>query len=79
MTPDGPALEVVVALDAGEIASRQQAGNAVPLPLSVRAVIDTGCDVTAIAPRVLQQLGLVSPRKVSTFTAGGQVNVNLLR
>jgi hypothetical protein len=74
---DGPALEVVVALDANKIAARQQAGVVVPLPLPIRALIDTGTDVTALAPRVLQHIGLAPVRSVPTLTAGGQVSVDL--
>jgi hypothetical protein len=77
MSPDGPVLEVVVALDTNKIAVRQQAGAAVPLPLPIRALIDTGTDVTAIAPRVLRQLGLAPLYTASTLTAGGQVGVDL--
>jgi hypothetical protein len=77
MSPDGPALLVVVALHANEIAIRQHAGAAVPLPLQVRALIDTGTDVTALAPRVRQLLGLAPVLSTSTLTAGGQVTVDL--
>jgi hypothetical protein len=77
MSPDGPALEAVVALDAKKLAPLYQAGVAVPRPVPVRALIDTGTDVTALAPGVLQRLGLAPLRTHSTLTAGGQVTIRI--
>jgi hypothetical protein len=77
MSPDGPTLEVVVSLAGHQLAALQQAGAAFPRALPLRALIDTGADVTAIDPSVMQQLGMVSHLKASTLTAAGQVEVKL--
>ncbi|HYT91618.1 MAG TPA: aspartyl protease family protein [Gemmataceae bacterium] len=76
-TADGPTLEVVVSLAGHQLAALQQAGAPFPRALPLRGLIDTGTDVTAIAPRVVQQLGLISRLRASTQTAAGQVKVNL--
>src|ERR1041385_6134119 len=46
-------------------------------PLPIRALIDTGTDLTAIAPGVLQRLGLAPLRTTATLTAGGLVSIRL--
>jgi hypothetical protein len=45
--------------------------------VQVRALIDTGADVTAVAPAVLRQAGAVLLRSVPTLTAAGSVRVQL--
>jgi hypothetical protein len=74
---DGPTLEVVVSLAGQQLAALQQAGAAFPRALPLRALIDTGSDVTAVDPHFLQQLGAVSRLRASTHTAAGQIKVNL--
>jgi hypothetical protein len=74
---DGPTLEVVVSLAGQQLAALQQRGAAFPRALTLRALIDTGTDVTAIDPRVVQQLALALRTTASTQTAAGSVNVNL--
>jgi hypothetical protein len=73
----GPTLEVVLSLAGQQLAALQQVGSAFPRPLALRALIDTGTDVTAIDPRVVQQLGLALRATASTQPAGGSVSVNL--
>jgi hypothetical protein len=53
------------------------AGKAVPPPVQGRGLLDTGSDVTAVAPWVLQWLAVQPVAKTVTQTAAGQVRVNL--
>jgi len=53
------------------------AGRPVPPPVMVRALLDSGSSVTAIAPWVFQRLNLSSRGRASTLTAAGQVGTNL--
>jgi predicted aspartyl protease len=76
-TADGPTLEVMVSLGGQQLAAIQKAGAAFPRALPLRALIDTGTDVTAIDPRVVRQLGLALRTTASTQTAAGLVSVNL--
>jgi hypothetical protein len=65
---DGPTVEALV--DAG-----QQ-----PLPpVHARGLLDTGTDITLVAPQVLRQLALSPSSTTSTHTAAGQVKVQLYR
>jgi hypothetical protein len=79
LSPDGLAVHGLVGLNGPDTAARLQAGQPIPRPISVRALLDTACDMTTIAPGVFQQLGLVRRGRSSTQTAGGQVPVNLYR
>ena len=54
------------------------AGQAVPAPLMLQGVIDTGSDVTAVPSFVLQKLGISSAQKKKTQTASGSVSVNMV-
>ncbi|MCI0462492.1 MAG: retroviral-like aspartic protease family protein [Gemmataceae bacterium] len=74
---DGPALEVLIGADGARTAALHQAGAPIPRPLQVRALIDTGSDVTAVAPRVLQQVGAVLLTSVPGLTASGPVSAQL--
>jgi hypothetical protein len=56
-----------------------RAGRAIPSPVHVRALIDTGCSTTAVAPAVLRQLGLSPLIAGSSQTASGSVAVDLYR
>jgi hypothetical protein len=58
-------------------ASLIAAGQPVPRPLLIRALIDTGTDITAIAASVLTQLGLSPVQQHTTQTVSGPVSVQL--
>jgi hypothetical protein len=70
-------LDVLIGVDGKTMAGLQAAGQPIPAPVRARGQIDTGTDVTAVAPQVLQQLGLVPVGSASTQTAGGPVSVNV--
>jgi hypothetical protein len=55
---DGPVIDLAVAV--GETWQRRLAarGLSVPSPTVVRALIDTGSDLSVVHPQVLQQLGV---------------------
>jgi hypothetical protein len=76
-SPDGPALQILVGVDGNRTTALHQAGSPIPRPLQVRALIDTGSDVTAVAPTILQQVGTPLLRGAPTLTAGGTVPVRL--
>jgi hypothetical protein len=76
-SPDGPALPVRIGVDGKNMADLHATGQTIPPPLALRGLIDSGTDITCVAPWVLRQLGLVSAGSSSTQTAGGSVKVNL--
>ncbi|MCI0461540.1 MAG: retroviral-like aspartic protease family protein [Gemmataceae bacterium] len=76
-SPDGPTLQVLIGVDGNRTTALHQAGAPIPRPLQVRALVDTGADVTAVAPAVLQQVGTLRHRRAPTLTAGGSVPVRL--
>src|SRR5262249_9975569 len=53
------------------------AGQPIPPPLQARALVDTGSNVTAVAPWVLHQLAVPAASSTSNHTAGGIVKVKL--
>ncbi len=79
MSPDGPALGVMIGAEGAQIAALQRAHAPIPRPLQVRGLIDSAADLTAVAPRVLHQLGVIPAARVSTLTAAGSIHVNLFK
>jgi hypothetical protein len=77
LSADGPVVQGLIGLNGFRTDLLVRAGQPVPRPVSVRALLDTGCDMTAIAPAVFQSLGLTPLYGTRTQTAGGSVNVNL--
>jgi hypothetical protein len=77
--PDGLVLEAMVGLDGRTISALHQAGRTIAAPIRVRALIDTGTDVSVVVRRVLQALGLSPFRSTTTQTAGGPAVVDLYR
>jgi hypothetical protein len=75
--PDGLALSVLIGPDSTQMLKAQAAGLPFPAPLPARALIDSACDRTAVATRILNGLGLSPYGSASTQTAGGSVIVNL--
>jgi hypothetical protein len=75
--PDGLVVDVLIGPERKQILALQARGQSIPRPVVVRGVMDTAADVTAVAPRVLQALGLTSTRSVRTYTAGGSIQVGL--
>jgi hypothetical protein len=56
--PSGLYLDVRVGLSAVEIRRRRNAGEAIPAPISLRAIIDTGADSTCVDGPSVASLGL---------------------
>lgn len=69
----------VVGLNGIDTASLVQHGKPISRPIQVRSLLDSGTDVTAVASRVFQQLGLGSLISGFSQTTSGLVPVNLYR
>lgn len=78
-SPDGPTLETLIGLNDEETALLVTAGQPVPKPLRCLGIIDTGADFSAVAQRVIQQLGVTRSHTGLTHTASGQAHVNLFK
>lgn len=75
ITDEGLALEVLIGLDSADSHARVAAGQSIPVPLQLKALIDSGCDLTAVNASALSALGLVKGTPVTTHTAAGAVAV----
>jgi hypothetical protein len=73
--PDGLVVEVMIGADRNQMNAWIGQGVTLPRPILVRGIMDTGTDVTAIAPRLPLALGLPPWGTLSSHTAGGQVSV----
>ena len=64
----GPIAQVNIAISAAAESALTTAGQAIPPPVQVTALVDTGASVTAISQGIAQQLGLqpVGMQPVST-------------
>lgn len=74
---DGLLVDAMIGLDRSELQALIAAGQPLPVPLLIRGVIDTGADVTAVAPSILARLGVPPGKTVQTHTAGGPVNTSI--
>jgi hypothetical protein len=77
VTQAGLEVPVLIGLDHQATSNLVAAGQAVPPPIFVRGLLDTGSSLTAVAPWIFAKLGLTSTGKASTHTAAGQVTVDL--
>jgi hypothetical protein len=75
ITREGCTLNVLICLRSNDVQTLVAAGQPISPPLSARALIDNGSDRTAVAVRLLQQLGIPPAGPVETYTAGGKVTV----
>ncbi len=75
IVPEGLCLPVLIGPDADWMQALQAVGKPLPLPRQARALIDTGCDITAIVPSLITSLGLAAAGWVQTHTAGGGLDV----
>jgi hypothetical protein len=71
---DGFALTVLVGRNGKDTTDLVNSGQKVPPPLALRAIIDSGTDMTCVASRVVEQLGLIAIGGVETQTAAGLLN-----
>jgi hypothetical protein len=74
---DGLVVEVMIGADSNQMVKCKAQGVAFPRPILVRGIMDTGTDVTAVAPRLFPALGLTKRGTVQTHTASGSVQVNV--
>jgi hypothetical protein len=68
MGPDGPVLSAYIGVSLARFAALTEDGQEPPLPILVRALIDTGASCTCVEPSVLEALELTSKGQVPTYT-----------
>jgi hypothetical protein len=76
ISPDGLAVEVQVSLSRPNVQALRTAGKAVPQALTLRALIDTGTDLTSVVDASIAPLGLLPVGHMMVNTANGRVIVN---
>jgi hypothetical protein len=74
--PDGLAVEVHVGLSRANAQALRAAGQALPQPVPLRGLIDTGADYTAVVDAAVASLGLLPLSPFAVNTAGGRTIVN---
>ena len=75
--PAGPILRVGVAVSAVRATALGAAGQTVPTPVFIRALVDTGASCTCIDPKILAQLNLSPTGKVSMVTPSTGANAQV--
>ena len=73
---DGLALDVLISLSRANTQALRRAGQAVPQPLRLRALIDTGADITSFVDASVASLGLLPLGPLAVNTANGLTMVN---
>ncbi len=77
---DGLICDVLIGLNDKATASLVASGQPIPAPILCRGLVDTGTDVTSVAPAVLRQLGLTVPvAKSRTGSTTGSAPVALFK
>jgi predicted aspartyl protease len=76
ITSDGLVVDVLVNLEVGVLLPLWAQGRK-PQPITGRALIDTGSDISAVSSAILRQLGVPIFQTVNTQGIGGSVAVNL--
>src|SRR5262245_20533643 len=74
---DGMLLPVLIGLNGNETAARAAAAQPIPLPVSVKAIVDTGTNVTCVSQAVLSRLSVAASGQGTTNTAAGEAIVQL--
>jgi hypothetical protein len=59
LTPLGPVVDITVGLSVQRVSLLQKSNQAIPSPIQLRGLIDTGANVTCIEAQALQPLGLL--------------------
>jgi hypothetical protein len=77
VTADGLTVDARVNLDSTTLTSLHTANLSLPLSIPGKGLIDTGTDVTAVAPWILQQLGIPVHSQRTTQGIGGVMPVRL--
>ncbi len=75
--PEGWVVPVVIGVNGQTTAALVAAGRPVPPPQSIRALLDTGTDITGLAAYVLSRLGLGPIRQHSTQTVSGPLSIQV--
>lgn len=75
--PDGWVLPVVIGVNGQTTAALVAAGRPVPPPRTIRALLDTGTDITGLAAPVLSRLGLGPVRQHTTQTISGPLSIQV--
>ena len=73
---DGLAVEVQVSLSRPNLQAIRAAGNPVPQPVTLRALIDTGTDITSLVDASLAPLAILPVGHMLVNTANGATVVN---
>jgi hypothetical protein len=76
ITPEGCTLAVLIGLRSAQVQALLAAGQPIPPPLSARALLDNGSDMTAVSGRLVRQLRIPPGKRVQTHTAGGALEVD---
>ena len=79
VTAAGLAVPVWIGLPGQSAAPLLAAGGTITAPVQARGLLDTGTDVTVVAPWILQRLAVPLVTATSTRTVGGQVRALLYR
>ncbi len=58
IAPGGPIVDILVGVSQARQQALQRASQAIPPPVQIRALVDTGASCTCIDPSVLGRLGL---------------------
>jgi hypothetical protein len=66
--PSGPLIDIYVGVSAPRAAALQAAGQAVPTPLLVKGLVDTGASHCTIDPSLVTGLGLSAKRLALVIT-----------
>jgi hypothetical protein len=77
ITPAGLAVDVRLNLDAATLTALHAAGRPAPTSVAASGLIDTGSDITAVAPSILQRLAVPVHQHATTHGISGPVPVRL--
>ncbi len=75
----GLTVPVLVGLNRTSARKLHASGQPIPAPVQARGEIDTAANPTAVAPWILQKLGVRAGTSATTQTAGGPVRVKLFK
>jgi predicted aspartyl protease len=73
----GLIVPVLVGLNGEALNELLTSGKPLIPPVPTQGLLDTGTDITAVSPSVLQRLGILSHSAAETHTAGGRIKTRL--
>lgn len=79
IAPEGPLVEIAVAVSRAEVAAREKIGVMIQDPVQSFGLIDTGSDGTFLHSLIIAYLGLQTVGVISVTSHGGTENVPLVR